>query len=346
MSTPLSEQDLIQLNAYLDDELSAREREAFEQRLSLEPAMQAQLESLRMTVALLQMAERVPVPRNFTLDPAQYGTPEKVGLLARLGLGGVPRLVTAGAALLVVLMCVGVIVIGSRLVAGGTASVAEEPKLESAVEEPAEEAQAAAANQAQRAATDQQEEFAPEAPAADAIAEEEEPVEEAPPETFAMEEGAAVEAEAEEEAAPAEEVEAPAAEEPLPLPTQSPAGVGAGGGAGPTVEEAPSVGEADTHIPDTPLPLPTTVAEMPTEEEATTGEEEQSQVVDEAAATDKALNTQPAEQPPVEPTETAAASPVEPVFPGWAIGLMVAIGLLVILLIALSIVILARRRSS
>ncbi len=84
MAAPMNERDWIQLNAYLDGEMSAAEREAFERRLAQDPALQQELETLRATVALLHMAERVPVPRNFTLDPAVYGRQVRPNWLARL----------------------------------------------------------------------------------------------------------------------------------------------------------------------------------------------------------------------------------------------------------------------
>lgn len=56
MSTPINEQEYIQLNAYLDGELSAGERELFEQRLAGDPSLQAELRALRATKMLLGMA--------------------------------------------------------------------------------------------------------------------------------------------------------------------------------------------------------------------------------------------------------------------------------------------------
>ncbi|MBN1430655.1 MAG: zf-HC2 domain-containing protein [Anaerolineae bacterium] len=115
MTTPLTEQDLILLNAYLDDELSARERTAFEARLAEEGILQAELESLRVTSALLGMAQRVRVPRNFTLDPAVYSKPKLPGWWATLR---IPSLATVGVTILSVL-CVGALII--RMGFGGAA---------------------------------------------------------------------------------------------------------------------------------------------------------------------------------------------------------------------------------
>jgi hypothetical protein len=73
----VTEQDLILLNSYLDGQLSTGERDALEARLALEAELKAELDSLRETVSLLKMSERVRVPRNFTLDPAKYAQPAR-----------------------------------------------------------------------------------------------------------------------------------------------------------------------------------------------------------------------------------------------------------------------------
>jgi hypothetical protein len=122
--TSLDEQDLITLNAYLDGALPAGERAAFEQRLEAEPELRQELESLRATVAILKLAEQVRVPRNFTLDPVKYGAPERRSLLDRLGLIGLPQLVTAGGAIAATLICAGLIayaVLGQNAMYGAAA---------------------------------------------------------------------------------------------------------------------------------------------------------------------------------------------------------------------------------
>jgi hypothetical protein len=60
------------LSAYLDDELSARERAALEARLAAEPALQAELDELRRTVQVLRATPLLTPPRSFVLDPAVY----------------------------------------------------------------------------------------------------------------------------------------------------------------------------------------------------------------------------------------------------------------------------------
>ncbi len=70
-----SDRDLELLSAYLDGELTHREKEQLEQRLARENALRAVLDDLRGTVALVGDLPRLKAPRNFTLDPAVYGRP-------------------------------------------------------------------------------------------------------------------------------------------------------------------------------------------------------------------------------------------------------------------------------
>jgi hypothetical protein len=129
VSTSLSEQDFIQLNAYLDGELSTGEREVFEARLAGDVSLRQELDALRVTVSLVRMAERVPLPRNFTLDPAVYGRPAR-----RSGLSGFwPALSTAGAALSTLL-----VVAGLLFLRGGGAAMAPAEVSEALREEAAE----------------------------------------------------------------------------------------------------------------------------------------------------------------------------------------------------------------
>ncbi|MEJ2149389.1 MAG: zf-HC2 domain-containing protein [Chloroflexota bacterium] len=242
MSTSLSEQDFIQLNAYLDGELSGREREAFELRLANDAGLQHELQTLQVTVSLLGMAERVPVPRNFTLDPAVYGRPAR-----RSGLSGLwPVLSTAGAALSTLLVCVGLVL--SLTSKGALTAPAAAPM--------AEEVFSAQATQL-------------EAPAAPPL---EEPAEEA----TALEE-AQEEAPMAMEAAPTEEAEAAAAEEEMAAeqalqaemaePGMPPTPEAAGGGGEPPVEEPateePAADVAEGEAVLSPTPTPTSLASLP-----------------------------------------------------------------------------------
>lgn len=116
MPLPLTDRELEQLNAYIDGELSAEERQRVEQRLANDTEWQSELEALRTTASMLGQLESVRVPRNFTLDPAIYGQAER----ARggfFGSFGWPALSAAGAFIAVVLVF-GVILF-TRGVGGG-----------------------------------------------------------------------------------------------------------------------------------------------------------------------------------------------------------------------------------
>lgn len=177
MNSPLTEHDLIQLNAYLDEELSAEERAAFEHRLGRDATLQAELRAIRATKMLLGMAERQRVPRNFTLDPAVYAKPARPSLWERLGLTGIPTWATAGAALVAVALCVGVFIlsdIGRQQVG---LDVAMEPAAApESVEGEAPAAEAFSVEEAEEAAAD-----AVEAPAEEMSAQEETARAAAPP---------------------------------------------------------------------------------------------------------------------------------------------------------------------
>jgi len=58
------------LSAYLDGQLSAGERARVDARLAADPALRAELDALRRTVALVRELPPVPVPRNFILPQA------------------------------------------------------------------------------------------------------------------------------------------------------------------------------------------------------------------------------------------------------------------------------------
>lgn len=61
-----------QLSAYLDGELSADERAHLEQQLLTDRQLQAELDELRQTVALVQQMPILKAPRNYTLNPAEF----------------------------------------------------------------------------------------------------------------------------------------------------------------------------------------------------------------------------------------------------------------------------------
>jgi len=69
----ISNRDWVQLSAYLDDALNRREKIQLEKRMKLNPDLQTALEDLKITKIILSKTPRIPVPRNFTLSPAQIG---------------------------------------------------------------------------------------------------------------------------------------------------------------------------------------------------------------------------------------------------------------------------------
>lgn len=69
------------LTAYIDEALSPRERRRFEQMLAEDPGLRAELAQLRQLQQNLRQLPRRRVPRNFTLDPALYETPQRQPLV-------------------------------------------------------------------------------------------------------------------------------------------------------------------------------------------------------------------------------------------------------------------------
>ncbi len=76
----LSPQNWQLLSAYLDGQISDREKALIEQRLQREPAWREGLETLRKTRSVLRAAPRRRAPRNFTLSPA-LAQPPRAGWL-------------------------------------------------------------------------------------------------------------------------------------------------------------------------------------------------------------------------------------------------------------------------
>ncbi|WP_299024186.1 zf-HC2 domain-containing protein [uncultured Thermanaerothrix sp.] len=70
MKTRLSYKDWERLSAYLDDQLSERERRQVEEQLRTRPEYREAWDSLRQTRHVLRQAPRHKAPRAFTLTPA------------------------------------------------------------------------------------------------------------------------------------------------------------------------------------------------------------------------------------------------------------------------------------
>jgi len=135
----ISKRDWAQLSAYLDGALSQREIKQLQKRMAVNPDLQAALESLRETKAILAHTPRLAVPQDFILTPAMIGAPrrQRQGRSYRL----------AAAALSFLFVGVLVLDVGSGMLKGGMpASVApraEEVMLEAAADEMEQPAAAA-----------------------------------------------------------------------------------------------------------------------------------------------------------------------------------------------------------
>ncbi len=105
-----SEPDLELLSAYVDGELTGRERAEVEQRLTHDPELRAALADLRQTVALVRSLPPLKAPRNFTLNPALYGR-KKAWWRVETRLEWVGMLGTAAS---IVLMVLGVLISQNR----------------------------------------------------------------------------------------------------------------------------------------------------------------------------------------------------------------------------------------
>lgn len=69
------------LSAYLDNALAPAERQRLERQLAQDARLQAELRQMRLLKQQLAQLPRRRVPRNFTLDPALYGRPQRQPLL-------------------------------------------------------------------------------------------------------------------------------------------------------------------------------------------------------------------------------------------------------------------------
>jgi hypothetical protein len=103
MKMKIPPRDFKKLSAYLDGQLSPRQRNHLEARLKKETELQATLLDLRHTLTLLRTTPRQRSPRNFTVTPEMVGQPRKVN--ARLYPAF--RLASALASLLFVVVVVG-----------------------------------------------------------------------------------------------------------------------------------------------------------------------------------------------------------------------------------------------
>lgn len=116
----LSDDDLLLLSSYIDDQLTPDERNRLEQRLQAEPDLRAELEELRAATMLLRDTPPLVPPRSFTLDPDQ-------ARVRRPLLSGWLRLGSALAALMLALTFTGVFIFYGQNMSGGSVAQMEEP---------------------------------------------------------------------------------------------------------------------------------------------------------------------------------------------------------------------------
>jgi anti-sigma factor RsiW len=65
-----------QLSAYVDGQLSPRERQHFEREMGADAALRQEVEQQQMIKSQLRRLPRRRAPRNFTLNPSLYGRPQ------------------------------------------------------------------------------------------------------------------------------------------------------------------------------------------------------------------------------------------------------------------------------
>jgi hypothetical protein len=227
------------LSAYLDDELSARDRARLEAQLATDPALRAELEALRRTVALVRDLPSVSVPRNFILPRTMAARPRPV----RPRRAWAAPLLTAATA---VVSLVFVVVLAGDLLLSGLGRQAFAPAAEPVLE--------AEAPQVALAPSPTGEEVVAEA-VVEAEAEEEVEVEKAVPAATAP----AMPTEAPLEAAPEATARAERTDAGTPEGVEAPApGMGGGGPTeqptAPTPTAVPSVAEGPTAPAPTPGP--------------------------------------------------------------------------------------------
>ncbi len=211
------------ITAYLDGALPPAERQRFEQQMSQDATLRAEVERQRQTRQLLRQLPPRQTPRNFTLDPALYGRPARQPLVTYY-----PALRAATVLTAVFLF----FIVGLNIFSSGAGSMATAPDMavsqfavETAAEEPvSEETSGGAAPESESMAEEPVLESAPPAePAMPAAAEdtsatsEEEPTED----EVAAEEAVVGEVEEAVEGAPA--AEAPIEATAVPQATPSPA---------------------------------------------------------------------------------------------------------------------------
>lgn len=146
MRALISDRDYEKLSAYIDGQLSSRERGKFEEQLRARADLRAALEDMQRMRAVLRQAPRRRAPRNFTLTPAMVGE-RKPRTSPWAGLIPVMSLTSALAALALV------VILAVQLAPGAQPQTVamQVPQTEAAEAAPAAEAPAAGAASAAEA---------------------------------------------------------------------------------------------------------------------------------------------------------------------------------------------------
>jgi hypothetical protein len=111
MARMISKGDWEVLSAYLDGELSARERARLESALESRPELRAAMEDLQRTRMILRSQPTIRAPRNFTLSPQMVGISSEKQ--SSFQLFPVFRLTSVLATLLFVFVVLGDLLLGS-----------------------------------------------------------------------------------------------------------------------------------------------------------------------------------------------------------------------------------------
>jgi hypothetical protein len=120
------------LSAYLDGQLGARERVRLEAQLATDPALEAELEALQHTVALVRDLPPVPVPRNFILPQAAAARPQPARRVRPRRAWAAPFLTAATA----VVSLAFVVVLAGEMLLLGSGGMAYAPDIEQVMEAP------------------------------------------------------------------------------------------------------------------------------------------------------------------------------------------------------------------
>lgn len=106
MTNRIKTSDWEALSAYLDNQISAKDRSRLETRLSEEAELAGALEELRRTRVILRSQPRLRAPRNFTLTPAMAGV-RRQGLRISASPFATLRLASALATIFLIVVTVG-----------------------------------------------------------------------------------------------------------------------------------------------------------------------------------------------------------------------------------------------